>query len=257
MQCKNKSHHAGVLALLLMMCQITAHAAGDKGGISLQSTRLIFKGDSDASSIAVNNSSAKDVWLMRFWISEYSQSEDKKEASAKDIPFAVTPPLYRLDPSSSVQLRVNKLAAALPQDRETVWYLNNLAIPPKAQEKSYQKAIQSGLQFAVNTRIKMFYRPAGLLEPAAVKAAPEKVTLSVSGKELIVTNPTPYYLTFAGETVSGKGVGASKDPMVAPFGTIAFTLPAGVTHGTFSYRVIDDNGAMMPSMTRKPFEKMF
>ncbi|PJI52023.1 molecular chaperone EcpD, partial [Methylobacterium radiotolerans] len=44
----------------------------------------------------------------------------------------------------------------MPQDKESVFWLNVLEIPPK------DKANQNLLQMAFRSRIKLFYRPAGL-----------------------------------------------------------------------------------------------
>jgi P pilus assembly chaperone PapD len=236
------------MAALLVGCLSVAQAADKAGGISLAGTRLIFDGSKGTSSMTVTNSSSKDVWLMRFWVSAYGQNDSK---AATNMPFAVTPPLYRLDAGSAVDIRVNKLSDNLPADRESVFYLNNLAIPPKKGEKSYQKAVQSGLQFAVNTRIKMFYRPAAIAGVDAVKAAPQKLTVQSSGNTLTVKNPTPYHITLSQMTVNGKvaKVAGDGDSMVVPFGSLQ--VQSAVAHGTFSYRTVNDNGATEPVIDKR------
>lgn len=236
-----------LIAALMLGSASSVRAADGNGGVSLGGTRLVFDGSKDAASMTVTNSSAADVWLMRFWVSPYgdvSGGKDKKQT----MPFAVTPPLYRLDPKSAVQLRINKLVDTLPADRESVFYLNNLAIPPKKGEKSYQKAVQSGLQFAVNTRIKLFYRPAAINDTNAVKAAPGKLTVTPVGKNIVVKNPTPWFVTMSQVSVNGKAVPSDRDTMVAPFGEL--TLPVTVAHGTFSYSTVDDRGMTTPKINK-------
>ncbi|MEH4266969.1 molecular chaperone [Klebsiella aerogenes] len=238
-----------ILATALMTWGAGYACAAENGGISLGGARLVFDGGKDASSMTVTNSSAADVWLMRFWVSPYGEKSDDGKAQGKAaVPFAVTPPLYRLDPKSAVQLRVNRLSDTLPADRESVFYLNNLAIPPKKGEKSYQKAVQSGLQFAVNTRIKLFYRPAALNDAQTVKSAPAKLTVAASGKELVVKNPTPYFITLTQLAVNGKAVSTDKDTMVSPFGSLSVNSP--VAHGTFSYTTVDDRGMTTPKLEK-------
>ncbi|MDK1711703.1 molecular chaperone [Serratia marcescens] len=225
-----------------------AQAAEASGGISLGGTRLIFEGGKEAATLAVTNSSTRDVWLMRFWISPYGETSVDAVPKKTVLPFAVTPPLYRLDPNSAVQLRITKLSEALPADRESVFYLNNLAIPPKKGETSYQKAVQSGLQFAVNTRIKLFYRPAAINDAAAVKAAPTALTVTATGKDLVVKNPTPWFVTLTQFTLNGKALQTDKDTMVAPFGELH--LPVTASHGTVSYRTVDDRGMTTPAIDK-------
>lgn len=224
-------------------------------GIALGGTRLIFDGAKEAASLSVTNSSKTDVWLMRFWISPYDETAPEHASAGgvvgnknNSVPFVVTPPLHRLDPQTDVQLRVNRVSNTLPTDRESVYYLNALAIPPKKGEKGYEKAVTSGVQFAVNTRIKLFYRPAGLNDSAIVKALPGKVTVSANGKTLTVKNPTPYHITLTTLSVNGKTLEVTKDTMLAPFGS--FTLLVAVPHGKFSYQTVDDNGARTSTMEK-------
>jgi fimbrial chaperone protein len=236
----------GVVALNVPV----SHAAENNGGVLLGGTRLIFDGAKDAASMTVTNSAAKDVWLMRFWVSPYDNEASESVDDKQPLPFAVTPPLYRLDPKAAVQLRINKLSDALPADRESVYYLNHLAIPPKKGEKTYQKAVQSGLQFAVNTRIKLFYRPDAINDSMAVKVAPEKLAVTATDKTMVLKNPTPYFINLSQLAVDDKPVQTNKDTMIAPFGELS--LPATAAHGTLSYSTIDDRG-MTTSVLKKQF----
>lgn len=238
----------------LFLSGLCLSGAVQAGGISLGGTRLIFDGSNDAATLSVNNGST-GTWLMRFWVSPYGDKvnesgTDGKGGAAASLPFVVTPPLYRLDPQGAVELRVNRVSDTLPADRESVYYLNSLAIPPKKGDKGYSKAVTSGLQFAVNTRIKLIYRPAALKDAAVVKALPGKLTVSADGKTLTVKNPTPYYITMVSLAVDGKAVAADKDTMVAPFGTLS--VPSSVAHGKLTYFTVDDRGARTP-MTEKTF----
>ncbi|WP_373226783.1 molecular chaperone [Enterobacter cloacae complex sp. ESBL7] len=238
----------------LFLSGLCLSGAVQAGGIALGGTRLIFDGSNDAATLSVNNGST-GTWLMRFWVSPYGDKgneagADGKGGAAASLPFVVTPPLYRLDPQGAVELRVNRVSDTLPADRESVYYLNSLAIPPKKGDKGYSKAVTSGLQFAVNTRIKLIYRPAALKDAAVVKALPGKLTVSADGKTLTVKNPTPYYITMVSLAVDGKAVAADKDTMVAPFGTLS--VPSSVAHGKLTYFTVDDRGARTP-VTEKTF----
>nr|WP_254305101.1 molecular chaperone [Rahnella aceris] len=219
-------------------------------GISLGGTRLVFDGSKSAASISVSNSSVADVWLMRFWVSPYGAKSGDGSTKEEATPFVVTPPLYRLDPQTVVQLRVNRVQDTLPANRESVYYLNTLAIPPKKGEKGYEKAVQSGVQFAVNTRIKLIYRPAALNDTSVLKSLPGKLTASASGKAITVKNPTPYFITMVQLSINGKALQTEQDTMVAPFGELS--VPSTVMHGKFTYQTVDDNGARTP-LSEKTF----
>ncbi|WP_349887399.1 molecular chaperone [Pantoea ananatis] len=213
-------------------------------GISLGGTRLIFDGAKKSASMAVKNSAKKETWLMRFWVSPYDNNSESlsQSESDKSVPFIITPPLYRLDPESSVQLRVNKLREISQTDRESVYYLNALAIPPKNGRKKYEKEVSNAVQFAVNTRIKLFYRPAGLNNSKAVRSAPEKITVQSINKQVSVLNPSPYFVTLVQVFINGQPVNTKTDSMVPPFSKLE--LPSDASHGTLRFRTINDFGAM-------------
>lgn len=232
---------------VIMLCSFAVMAGTDNGGVMLSGTRLIYDGNKDVAGLAVSNSAANDVWLMRFWISNYGDNAEEKKNKP---PFVVTPPLYRLDPDSEVQLRINRMKDTLPADRESVFYLNSLAIPPKKGEKNFQKSVQGGLQFAVNTRIKMFYRPAAVSDIRAVKEAPAKLSVSVTGNTMTLTNPTPYFITLNQISINMIPVQTRQDTMVPPLGELR--LPVKTAHGNLSYSTIDDRG-----MTTPAFKKTF
>lgn len=246
---------AGLLSGVMMLAAGAVHAAGDKGGITLSGTRVVFDGNKEAATLGVTNGAAQDVWLMRFWVSPYhdeaTQAGTTSPKAAAAVPFVVTPPLWRLDPGGTVQLRINPVAQTLPADRESVYWLNSLSIPPKKGSDKVQKAVQSGLTFAVNTRIKLFYRPAALNDAAAVRAAPEKLQVTGTGKAVVVNNPTPYYVVLTRLMLNGAPVNTDQDTMIAPFGTLSLAA-AGVTHGRLGYRTVNDAG-----MTSELREKTF
>lgn len=61
------------------------------------------------------------------------------------------------------------------------------------------------LQFAMKTRLKLFWRPADLKEADALQAY-EKITFLRQGNRLIAKNPTPFYVSFGELAVGGKSV---------------------------------------------------
>lgn len=68
----------------------------------------------------------------------------------------------------------------LPQDRESLFYFNLREIPPKSSKPNT-------LQLALQTRIKLFYRPAPLAVNPNDKPWQEKVTLTREGGNLLPT----------------------------------------------------------------------
>ena len=126
------------------------------------------------------------------------------------------------------------LAGTLPQDKESMYWLRVKAIPSAPREKNT-------LQIAVATSIKLIYRP-DALKGADVEKESEKLSWRITGNQLEVKNPTPYFINFNEITVAGKKL--SNVTWVAPGSTASFTLPAGVNGGNIQYSVISDFGAV-------------
>lgn len=80
----------------------------------------------------------------------------------------------------------------LPGDRETLFFYNMREIPP-APDKSSDHAI---LQVAIQSRIKLFWRPVALRKKAGEKVELQ-LQVSQQGNQLTLKNPTAYYLTIA------------------------------------------------------------
>ena len=162
---------------LLAMCLIN----NSKAAIGLDRTRVIFDGSKDAVSMNITNNNTDLPYLAQGWI----EDESGKKIST---PLTVLPPVQRLEPGKNSQVKVQGLPAAklLPQDRESVYYFNLREIPPRSDKTNT-------LQIALQTRIKLFYRPASIMPTQQQQSNPwqEKLTLTRQGDHYQVNNPTP------------------------------------------------------------------
>ncbi|HZZ75756.1 MAG TPA: molecular chaperone [Puia sp.] len=212
----NKFTGIAVLAAVLISAQAQAN-------VTVGATRLIYNGDKKEASLSVTNS-GKSPYLIQSWV--------ETETSSGKAPFIITPPLFRLDGGQNNLLRVVRTGGNLPENRESLFWMNIKAIPSTSG-----KANQNTLQLAVNTKLKLIYRPSGL------KGVPEDVAQSLkwsrSGNQLHVSNPTRFYMNLAKVQINGKDVSAT---YVAPESTADFTLPQGVTGGEVTWSVINDYG---------------
>lgn len=223
--------------LILISTLMYVHADGNKssGGIYLGATRVIFNSTDKAAVFTVNNSSSKETWLIRSWVSPYTKANQSVDEEDAVDNFIITPPLHRLDPSSSVQLRVNRAGGDLPADRESVFYINALAIPPKSKDSQ-----GSVIQFALNTQIKLFYRPAQIIDERELVKAYESIEVKGDGKSLMLTNSSPYYLTLTNIVLNENTTLTPADPMIPPFSHI--TVESSAKSGNISYQIINDFG---------------
>ena len=191
------------LALLVLALSQSANAA-----VGLDRTRVIFDGGKDATSVNITNNNTQLPYLAQGWI----EDEAGKKITS---PLIVLPPVQRLEPGKQSQVKVQALPAAksLPQDRETVYYFNLREIPPRSDKSNT-------LQIALQTRIKLFYRPQAITPSQQDLSNPwqQKLTLTRDGDHYRVNNPTPYYVTLvdARSSKDGKTVEGFAPLMIAP-----------------------------------------
>jgi len=86
----------------------------------------------------------------------------------------------------------------MAQDRETLFYFNLREIPPKSDKPNT-------LQLALQSRIKLFYRPSSLAVDQNSKPWQEQLTLTRQGDHYVANNPTPYFVTISVASASVKG----------------------------------------------------
>jgi len=202
-------------------------------GISLSSTRLVFDGKHKEAGITVRNS-GEDV-LIQSWV-----DTDSSETGA--VPFAVTPPLVRVSDNEQQILRVIYEGTGMPNDRESVVWLNVQEIPQAAKT-------ENTLQLAVRQRIKVFFRPAGLQNNAYL--APTELTWRLAeraGKSvLVVNNPGLYHVSIADITLQSGTL--NEHPfdsiMIAPGEQKEFVLKQlhSVNSSRLLFSSINDYGA--------------
>jgi len=199
----------GVVPSLLCLLGLTA-ALPAAASVVIAGTRVIYRAAEPEVTLKLSND-GKTPSLLESWIDDGDATATPTNAKA---PFTITPPLARIDPTKSQTLRITYVpdpAKALPQDRESLFYFNVLEVPPKpvdtpatagsspaAASSSGAPARRNWLQLAIRSRLKLFYRPAGV--KGTVQEALPQLTWHL-GREaghavLIVRNPSPYYVTF-------------------------------------------------------------
>lgn len=212
------------LFLLLLLMPVCVMA----GGISLNSTRIIYPQELKQSSVTVRNTDDKATFLVQSWV------ENSDGSKSRD--FIVTPPLYTSAPGNENILRLMFHGNALPTDRESLYYFNTKAIPSVDKQALDNKNI---LILAAVTRIKLFVRPSGL--KPSIEDAPNKLTFSREGVQLKISNASPYFLTLT-DIIAGDQ--ALESVMVPPMGEVLQKVPSGIRK--ISYSTINDYGAITP-----------
>ena len=214
-------------------------------GVIVAGTRVVFPAQQGEVTVRLSNDSDHPA-LVEAWI---DRGDLNSTPNSVNTPFLITPPLFRMEPHKDQSLRIiyTQGSQPLPTDRESLFWLDVLEIPPKPTGPQY--AGHNYLQFAIRSRLKLFYRPDKL--PGDPMKAPDQLVFKAAagqGTALDVRNPTPYYIT-----ISKLSFGADNQPvagangMVAPFADLRLSLkglakaPSAGTPVVFT--TIDDYGA--------------
>ena len=209
-------------------------AAPACANVVINATRVIYQEASkDVIVQLINNGDSAS--LIQAWIDAGDMNSTPETAK---VPFLLSPPVVKVAANGGQQLRIKKTGPSLPGDRESVFYLNVLDIPPIPENLEGKNT----LQLAVKSRIKLFYRPQGLtVKPDAIA---DYIALSLQGGQLMVKNNSPYHFTLANiDKINKKNV--LKDAiMVAPFSS----APANVNelinaNERVFVKYVDDLGA--------------
>lgn len=198
-------------------------------GIQVDQTRVIYNGNERSASLSIRNDT-NEVWMVQTWLDTGNASN-----MPAGLPVQVVPPILKLGGNKAALLRFIYSGAGLPADKESVYWINVQEIPPVTPH-------QNALQIAVRTRIKLFYRPAGLT--ASLNEAARSLSWHQDSNRLVVTNSSPLHVTLGKLTFPHGGKKLISHPdMVHPRGALSIPLPAGsgrITSLSFTY--INDFG---------------
>jgi len=242
----------GFLKRIAMACAIGLGAATlANASVVITGTRVIYPANAREVSVKLNNNGAVPA-LVQAWIDDGDPSVTSQQ---RPMPFTLTPPVFRLDPAKGQTLRLVYTQEPLASDRESVYWLNVLEVPPKP--KVVDGESQNRLQLAFRSRIKLFFRPAGLEGDA--NEAPAKLTWSLArsskdGKQIVLVakNPTPYHVNVvqASVEVKGKTYEGAAD-MVPPRGQHEFVLEGLLElpqdQPRVQFETVNDYGAHVPA----------
>jgi chaperone protein EcpD len=223
-----------------------AFATRTEASVVIGGTRVVYPAQEREVTIKLNNEGGKPV-LVQVWL---DSGDEKSTPDTAKVPFTVSPPIFRMDPDKGQAVRVVYTKEPLATDKETLFWVNVLEVPPKSDASEDRNM----LQFAFRTRIKLFFRPAGLA--GDVNTAPEKLSWKLvdgqdgKGVVLQVSNPTPFHVSFAqvGLKIGERSVTGNGGGMVAPGGTTSFPIseltsrPSGDVKAEIG--VISDYGAI-------------
>ncbi|MGX5022265.1 fimbrial biogenesis chaperone [Enterobacter sp. UPMP2060] len=221
----------GVFLIFTLALSCTTHA-----NIVINGTRVVYPAEEKEISVKLNNKGTTPI-LIQAWIDKGDQNINPDDGN---VPFFINPPMNRVNAGKGQTLRISYTGGeTLPQDRESVFWLNVLEIPPN----NIKGKDSNKLQVAFRSRIKLFYRPAQLKKNSAEAA--ESIKWKIDNGKLTAINNSPYHVTLL-NVRDENGKTESVGEMISPFSQFEIKSNKGpFIHGhTISWSYINDWGAI-------------
>lgn len=165
---------------IVLFLLLSLYISSSNAGVKQDLTRYIFNEESNGVSIVIDNPEDKDLGV-QVWVERVLDDKSKQPS------FVGSPSFFVLGAGKKQVVRLIKVSEDMPKDMESVYWINIQEIPPK---------VENGLNFAINTRVKLFYRPLGLAMKRA--GAEKKLSLKRIDGSFYIENTTPYVFATAG-----------------------------------------------------------
>ena len=208
-----------------VICSFSGHA-----GIVIYGTRVIYPAEKNEVLVQLMNQGERSS-LVQSWIDDGNTSLPPEKIN---VPFMLTPPVAKIPGDSGQQLKIKKMPNTLPNDKESLFFLNVLDIPPNNPDSAGKNV----LKFAMQNRIKLFYRPKGI--SAVNKNTFHKLALTRSGNSYSIRNDAANWVTVT--EVKANNVKINNESiMLAPLSSANVALK-NTNANQYKMTIIDDHG---------------
>ncbi|AOA59718.1 fimbrial biogenesis chaperone [Acinetobacter larvae] len=131
----------------LAMMMLCSHV---QAGILASKTRLLFQAPQTYQHLMLVNTNHYPI-LLQTWV-----DQGAADPETPHMPFLVVPPLAKMSANAIQSIRIIYNDQLLAQDRESVFWLNLYEMP---YVKTAMTEQSTWLSLAMNTQLKIFYRP--------------------------------------------------------------------------------------------------
>ena len=215
-------------------------------GLLASNSRVIFDDNTINKSLMLSNTNNYPV-IAQFWVDDGITGPDYNS------PYAITPSVLKFAPQEIRSLRIIFNGENLAQDRESMHWINLYEIP------SIKKDLleNNHINLAMNTQIKVFYRPQNLQEQS-LEQLQNKIKYKLMMQDglyvLQLTNPTGYYLNITGMRMVNQSFNSKikhqHENSLAPFSTKNYIFENAKfkadIQNTLEYNLIQDDGYPVP-----------
>ncbi|WP_212741861.1 fimbrial chaperone [Escherichia albertii] len=162
----------------------------------LNGTRFIYDEGKKNISVEVTNNSNKE-YGGQLWIDNIHNNNG--------VYMIAQPPFFRVNAKQKQIIRVMRTNERLPEDKESLFWLNVQEIPKKAD--NIQDG-ESSLAIAMNIKVKLIYRPQSIKDGR--NDAEKKLIVLTENNKTWIKNPTPYYMAIVNVKNNGRDLILSK-----------------------------------------------
>lgn len=217
-------------------------------GVAINGTRIIYHEGAREYGLRVANTNAYPI-LFQPWV-DHGDGDPNTNLG----PFVVLPPFMKMEANDISTFRMVYDGSKLPEDRESIFWLNLYEVPLMKKQKENTQY----LNMAMNTQVKVFYRPKNLKAidiQELVGQVKFKIIQSEKNHYILIDNPTPYSLSLLDIVLKDKkeNILAKNKPtidaLVMPFSNKKEYLDTQIDHfNDIAYsqiHVIDDSGKIL------------
>lgn len=229
--------------LLTTLITVTFWSGMSQAALTLNADRLVYNEKDGDASVTIHSNEDR-AYLVQAWL-DAGDSNVKK-----NLPFVVTPPLFRLAPKSDNVIRVMYLGNGLPADRESLLWLDVKGVPGLNDEES---KVENRMVLAINNRIKFFFRPANLKgDPGeAVKV----LHWTRSGNSVKVDNNSPFNTVLSDIVIDKETIPVSvvdNNTVIPPFGSKTYRLKHTLASGaSVEWNALNDFGVTSKTFSQR------
>ncbi len=155
-----------------MLSLLTVNSAF--AALALDATRYVYEGNKQFISAMANNESDKEYGA-QVWLDNIVEKDTRPT-------FIATPSFFKIKGKGRQVFRIMKVSDHMPNDKESIYWLNLQEIP-QAQKGS-------GISMAIRTQVKVIYRPEAIIKGRP--AAEENLTVDYLPGQQWLVNSTPY-----------------------------------------------------------------
>lgn len=214
-----------ITALLMSFFILPVHA-----GVVIYGTRIIYPEKNREVLVQLMNQS-KNASLIQAWIDDGNTTIAPEKIQ---VPFILTPPVSCVAGGSGQQLKIRKMPNNLPHNKESLFYLNVLDIPPN----NPQNAGKNKIKLALQNRIKLLWRPSGIA-PVDKKSL-SQLNIKKKNNAISINNETANWITVT--TIKAQNVKVNNESiLLPPFSNNDITLKNN-NASEYELTVVDDYG---------------